>query len=182
MADKPTTPKKRGSRPAKDLNSRTQRRAARRTAENLTDKGREFRDNFIREYLLDFNATHAYIRAGGKTKTPWKAGYQMRHEAYVAQQIQLAIDAMKPEKMVSQQRALSWMIREANHYGPDASHGARVTAVQVLMKHAQVAEEAKIGALAAQGGVMVVPATDKVDDWEARAAAAQLRLKEEVRK
>lgn len=181
MATKPATPKK-GSRPPKDPNSKTQRRAARRTAENLSEKGREFRDNFVREYLRDFNATHAYMRAGGKSKRPWKDGYNMRHEAYVAQQIQQAIDAMAPQKMFNQQTALSWMVREANHFGPDASHGARVTAIDKLLQHAALAEEAKHEALAARGGVMVVPAVDGVDDWAARAAAAQARLKEEVRK
>lgn len=170
-----------GARPRKDPNSKTQRRNARRTAENLRDDARAFRDQFVIEYLKDFNATHAYKRAGGTAKNATKAGYDLRHEAYVSQQIQLAIDNMKVQNMVNQQTALSWMIREANHFGPDASHGARVAAIDKIMKAAGLLNEAKDAAVAARGGVMVVPGTAGVDDWEAAATAAQKKLKEEVR-
>lgn len=166
--------KKPGSgRPPKDPNSKTQRRNARRTAENLRDDAKAFRDRFITEYLYDFNATHAYIRAGGTAKRASKAAYDIRHEAYVAQSIQQAIDNMKVGNMVNQQRALSWMVREANHFGMDASHGARVSAIKTLMQHTGLSLGEREAAAAARGGVMVVPATDNVDDWEARAASAQ---------
>jgi hypothetical protein len=169
-------------RPAKDPNSGTQRRAARRTAENLSDSAKAFRDRFVTEYLYDFNATQAYIRAGGKSKRPHKDGYLIRHEAYVSHEIQKAIEAMDAGKIVSQQRAIGWMAREANHFGPDASHGARVSAITQLLKAQALAEGAKQGALAARGGVMVVSEVTSVDDWEKRAAQAQAKLKEEVRK
>lgn len=174
--------KKPGSgRPPKDPNSKTQQRAARRTAENLRDDAKAFRDRFVTEYLYDFNATHAYIRAGGTARRASKAAYEIRHEAYVSQQIQQAIDNMKVGNIVNQQRALAWAVREANHYGPDASHGARVSMVKTLMQHTGLSMGDKEAVTAARGGVMVVPATDTVDGWEARAAAAQAALKEQVR-
>lgn len=140
------------------------------------------RDKFVLEYLRDFNSSAAYLRAGGTSKRPHKAGYELRHEAYVSHEIQKAIEAMDVNKMVSQQNALSWMIREANNFGPDASHGARVSAIKHVMSAAGLEAGAKDAAAAARGGVMIVPATDSVDDWEARASAAQAKLKEEVRK
>jgi len=168
-------------RPPKDPNSKTQQRAASRTAEKLRADAKAFRDKFVTEYLYDFNATHAYRRAGGTAKNAGKAGYEIRHEAYVSQQIQQAIDNMKVGNIVNQQRALAWAVREANHYGPDASHGARVSMVKTLMQHTGLSLGEKEAAAAARGGVMVVPATDSVDGWEARAAAAQALLKEQVR-
>lgn len=168
-------------RPAKDPNSKTQLRNARRTAGGLRDDAKAFRDRFIFEYLKDFSNTYAYIRAGGTDKRPSKAGYAIRHEAYVAQQIQEAIERMKPAQMVSQQTAVSWMIREANHYGGDSTHGARVSAIAHVMKAQGMTLGEKEVAAAARGGVMVVPATDNLLSWEERAASAQALLKEQVR-
>lgn len=156
-------------------------RNAKRTAEGLRDDAKAFRDRFVIEYLKDFSNTYAYIRAGGTDKRPSKAGYGIRHEAYVAQQIQEAIEAMKPNKMVSQQTAISWMIREANHIGGDSSHGARVSAIAHVMKASGMSLGEKEVAAAARGGVMVVPATDELLSWEQRAASAQAVLKQEVR-
>lgn len=168
-------------RPAKDPSSNAQQRFAKRTAASLTPAAKALRDRFIAAYLQHFNATNAYIEAGGTSKRPGKAGYELRHEAYVAQTIQQAIDAMNVDAMATNQRVMSWAIREANHYGFDASHGARVSMITTLMKHKGLSGEEREAAAAARGGVMVVPATDNVDSWEARAAAAQAALKEQVR-
>jgi len=168
-------------RPAKDPNSKTQLRNAKRTAEGLRDDAKAFRDRFVFEYLKDFSNTYAYIRAGGTAKRPSKAGYDIRHEAYVVQQIQESIERLKPHKMVSQQTAISWMIREANHVGGDSSHGARVSAIAHVMKAQGMSTGEKEVAAGARGGVMVVPATENLLSWEQRSATAQALLKEQVR-
>lgn len=184
MAKKPAppAPPRKRERIKKDPNSRTSRRAASKTADNLRDDAKAFRDRFILEYLRDFNATQAYIRAGGTSARPTKAGYEIKCEAYVAKAIADAIDALDEAAVTTRQRILAGLVREANHVGGDSSHGARVTAWSKLAGLMGLEAPQVEAAQALRGGVLIVPATQKVDDWEKRSAAAQQALKDEVKK
>jgi hypothetical protein len=178
------------------------RNLAHRTEENLSDAMKHRRDVFIREYLRDFNGAQAWLRMKAevdpeeqhKSWTPAQAAeyaYQLRNEPYVAQRIAQLIDAMEATNMLSEQRVLAMAIREAELQGIGAKHAARVSAVGMLMDYLSMSSKAKAAAQRAnpaggtggpRGGVMVVPDVASVDDWEAAAAQAQAKLKEEVRK
>lgn len=141
----------------------------------------EFRKRFITEYLVDFHAGNAYLRAGGKNKDYRLAGYNMKREAYVCQQIQKAVDAMDAAQVTTRQRVLAGLVKEANHDGLGSQHSARVTAWQGLAKILHMGEKEVERTMSARGGVMVVPETSDLGSWEQRAAAAQDALKKAVR-
>lgn len=177
---------------------------SRRTEENLTPAMKHRRDVFIREYLRDFNGSQAWLRMKAecdpedahKTYTPIQsseAAYQLRQEPYVAARIAELVDSLEAANMVSQQRVLAMLLRDAELQGIGAKHAARVSAQKVLVDILGMSSAAK--AVAARtdsaqgagsghrGGVMVVPAVaGTADEWEAAAAQAQAQLKEEVRK
>jgi hypothetical protein len=177
-------------------------RLARRTEENLTDAMKHRRDVFIREYLRDFNGAQAWLRMKAevdpqdahKTYTPAQAAehaYQLKNEPYVAKRIAELVDSLEVANMLSQQRVLAMLIRDAELQGIGAKHAARVSAQKVLVDVLGMSTQAKAAAARAEpgpgqggprGGVMVVPGVAAVDDWEASAAPAQAKLKEDVRK
>jgi hypothetical protein len=178
-------------------------RLARRTEENLTPAMKHRRDVFIREYLRDFNGAQAWLRMKAevdpqdahKHYTPAQAAehaYQLRNEPYVAKRIAELVDAMDAANVISQQRVLAMLVREAELQGIGAKHAARVAAQKVLVDVLGMSSAAKAAAARVpsgpggnglpRGGVMVVPdVAGDVESWEAAAADAQARLKQEVR-
>lgn len=178
-------------------------RLARRTEENLTPAMKHRRDVFIREYIRDFNGAQAWLRMKAevdpedahKHYSPAQAAehaYQLKNEPYVAKRIAELVDSLEAANMISQQRVLAMLIRDAELQGIGAKHAARVSAQKVLVDVLGMSSQAKAaaartegagGAGGPRGGVMVVPAVaGTADEWEAAAAEAQAKLKEEVRK
>lgn len=169
--------------PKADPESKTSKRLARRTEANLTPRMREFRDQFIAEYLIDFVGSRAYLRAGGEnTAQPAQMAHQLLREPYVVQTLQRMMDGMEESKLVTRNRVLAGLMREANYTAISASHGARVSAYSKLATILGLDAKQTERGLSLRGGVMIVPATESTDSWEKRAAAAQAALKEDVRK
>jgi hypothetical protein len=175
-----------GKRPALDPKSARQRKLRARTHANLGDAEKAFRDKFISEYLYDFNAAAAYLRAGGargKGNNHYARAHDLMSEPYVVFEIRKTIDAAKESDLINRNRTLAGLVREANFHGVDASHGARVGALKFLAEIQGMNSKAPpAGSGAAAGGILVVPETASVQDWEARSAQAQKELKESVRK
>lgn len=186
-----------------DPNSHYGKALARRTEENLTPAMKHRRDVFIREYIRDFNGAQAWLRMKAevdpedahKHYSPAQAAehaYQLRNEPYVAKRIAELVDSLEAANMISQQRVLAMLIRDAELQGIGAKHAARVSAQKVLVdvlgmstaaKAVAARTESASGAGLPRGGVMVVPAVaGTADEWEAAAASAQAKLKDEVRK
>lgn len=90
---------------------------------------------FVDEYLLDFNATQAAIRAGYSKHT----AAEIAHENLRKPQIQAALaEAFKKRREKLQLEAddvLRLLIREAAGHGPDTSSTARIRAAELLGKH-----------------------------------------------
>lgn len=185
MATKPPSPKKKpgkaAGRAAYDPKSKNSQMLAGRTGDTYTDKQKDLRDRFVNEYLIDFNATDAYIRAGGNQKNPTQAGYNLKREPYVARAIQAAVDSLDAAKVTNRQRIMAGLVREANHFGIGAAHAARVSAWTRLSSLLGMDQKQTERSLSARGGVMVVPQVESDIDWEKRAQAAQSALKEAVR-
>lgn len=172
-----------GKKTGLDPNSRLGKTLSKRTEENLRASQKVFRDKFITEYLIDFNAAQAYLRAGGKKqgKALYNAAYELTHEPYVASQIRKCIDDADEKNLVTRKRILAGLVREANRDGMGSQHGARVNAwgkLASIMGMEVRRVEANVGIRA---GVLIVPATEDMATWEQRSAAAQLALKEAVR-
>ena len=96
----------------------------------MTDK----QSAFVREYLVDFNATQAAIRAGYSSKT---AGSQA-HDLLKKPEIQACLAEFRQkaaEKTVTDSAWVRHRLREeATDFSPHASHSARVRAVELIGK------------------------------------------------
>lgn len=146
------------------------------------------RIKFVEEYLVDYDEVAAAIRCGFMSAFAKDFAQQLMEEAFVRTRIREQadkVDIADPD-IVTQKRSriISSLEREANYYGPGASHGARVAALAKLGSFYRMDD----GLVTAGdeddefiSGVMEVPARTSVDDWEAGAKESQAKLKEEVR-
>lgn len=89
---------------------------------------------FVREYLVDFNATQAAIRAGYSSKTAGQIG----HELLKKPEVQAALKEGQNRLAEATETEAEWVRRrlkeEATDYSATASHSARVRALELLGK------------------------------------------------
>jgi hypothetical protein len=160
-----------------------------RTVEFLDPGERILRDHFVTQYLVDFKAAPALRRAYAAldfappnndyiTNNAW----QLLQEPYVAMEVQKAIDKIEEKNLVSRNRILAGLMKESNYEGMGASHAARVSGWSKLANILKMDVKQIEANLASRGGILVVPVTQKPEDWEKRATEAQAALKAEVRK
>jgi len=93
---------------------------------------------FVREYLIDLNATQAAIRAGYSTKTAMEQGYQLLQKTSVAAAIAEAQAKRAQECGID----AAWVLREAKRTY-DACHDANklseaVSALKLVGTHVDV--------------------------------------------
>lgn len=90
---------------------------------------------FIREYLIDLNATQAAIRAGYSEKTAYSQGQRLLKNAEIQEAVQEA-QAERAERLeVTSDDVLKGLLIEATREGEGSSHSARVAAWGHLGKH-----------------------------------------------
>ncbi|MEI7465073.1 MAG: terminase small subunit [Burkholderiales bacterium] len=89
---------------------------------------------FVREYLMDFNATQATIRAGYSMRTAGQQGHALlkKHEiqACLAEFRQKAAEQTVTDSAWVRHR----LREEATNFSPQASHSARVRALELIAK------------------------------------------------
>ena len=89
---------------------------------------------FVREYLVDFNATQAAIRAGYSART---AGSQA-HDLLKKPEVQAALKEGQKRLAEATETEAEWVRRrlkeEATDYTEFASHSARIRALELLGK------------------------------------------------
>lgn len=89
---------------------------------------------FVREYLVDFNATQAAIRAGYSKKT---AGSQA-HDLLKKPEVQAALSEGQKRLAEATETEAEWIRRrlkeEATDFTEFASHSARIRALELLGK------------------------------------------------
>lgn len=90
---------------------------------------------FIDEYLIDFNATQAAIRAGYSQNTAKQQGSRLLSNVDVRAAIDDAIRERNSRALVSQDAVLLGLLEEARHTGDGSSHSARVAAWAHIGKH-----------------------------------------------
>ena len=100
-------------------------------ASKLTPK----QEAFVREYLVDLDATKAAIRAGYSERTAGQQGHQLLKKTSVAAAIQEAQQARAERTGLTQDDVIEGLVYEAKFYGEGASHSARVSAWAHLGKH-----------------------------------------------
>ena len=94
----------------------------------LTDKQAAFVD----EYLVDFNASAASLRAGYKNDT---YGRELLTKTHVKKAIDKRRSDRQQRTEVTQDMVIEGLLKEARRDGEDSSHGARVGAWKALGKH-----------------------------------------------
>jgi phage terminase small subunit len=68
-------------------------------------------DMFVREYLIDLNATQAAIRAGYSAKTAEEQGYQLLRKTSVAAAIQAGMDARAAKVGIDGEYVLNGIVK-----------------------------------------------------------------------
>ena len=97
----------------------------------LTDK----QAAFVREYLVDLNASAAARRAGYSEKTAGFIGHENLKKPKIAAQIEDAMSERAQQAQVTAQMVIEGLLSEAEYHGEGASHSARVSAWEKLGKH-----------------------------------------------
>ncbi len=90
---------------------------------------------FVAEYLIDGIPTQAAIRAGYSPTTAAVTGHRLLRNANVVTAIATGREIVAERTALTQDEVIAGLRREANLYGDDASHGARVTAWAKLGEH-----------------------------------------------
>lgn len=112
----------------------------------------EFRDRFVNEYLVDYDAFRATIRMGFLKDFASDTAAKMMCDPYVQRQIKVeeakvqASGTVKDDARVKQ--VMASLFEQAHFHGHGASHGARVSALKtiadILGMNAPVKTEAKV--------------------------------------
>lgn len=97
----------------------------------LRDKQRRF----VEEYLIDFNATQAAIRAGYSKKTAEVIGHENLRKPNIQQAIQSSMAALSEKTEITREMIVEGLLKEAKFFDDGCTHGARVKAWEVLGKH-----------------------------------------------
>lgn len=90
---------------------------------------------FIEEYLIDFNATKAAIRAGYSENSAGQIGEQNLKKLEIKSEIDRLTAQMTEKAIVTKEMVLQGLLDEARMYDDGASHSARVSAWAHLGKH-----------------------------------------------
>ena len=94
----------------------------------MNDKRRAF----VREYLIDLNATQAAKRAGYSNRTAYSQGQRLLKDAEIQQAVQTAKEERAHDARLSAQMVLEGLRGIAEGQGPE---NARVRAYELLGKH-----------------------------------------------
>lgn len=153
-------------------------------AAHFTHREKSLRDQFVKEYLIDYDAKAATIRVGYQQSIASEYCVRLMNCPYVLQQIK-KLEEETPEESAEamRKRVINGLIREANYRGPGCSPGARVAALAKLAAiqgmDAPTRSKTEISGpdgTPLGGGVFVVPGIISVEDWEKAAEAQQAAL------
>lgn len=160
--------------------SQTNTKLASRTAENLDENSKMYRDAFVRSYIIDFNGPNAVYRLGytGEKKNAYTKASTLLREPYVAQELARVTREIRPEDVVTRGQIMMGLLKEANR--EDNEGGTRVNAWAHLAKMTGLlnggGKGEDDGAPKMALGVMLVPVLD-MNDWASACAIAQASLK-----
>lgn len=146
-----------------------------RTADTLREADKIYRDNFVREYIKDFNGSAAMCRMGFTGQGPGARATKLLREPYVAQRLDELLRQLRPEDVVTRGQVMAAMWKEANHPFNDGS--TRVAALAHIAKMLGMDKPAVDTTNQVASNVMIIPVAS-VGDWEQSAQTAQSVLKQ----
>ncbi len=92
-------------------------------------------ERFVQEYLIDLNATQAAIRAGYSVKTARQVGTENLSKPVISDAIERARNARSERTEMTADWVLEQLREEATDRTEEASHSARVRALELIGKH-----------------------------------------------
>ena len=92
-------------------------------------------DMFVREYLIDLNATQAAIRAGYSAKTAEEQGYQLLRKTSVHAAIQAGMNKRAEKAIITADEVLANIRRLAQKAEDMDDNGNALRANELLGKH-----------------------------------------------
>lgn len=156
--------------------------------ENITHRQLEQIQAFVDAYLQTWSPGQSWLMSGGSREmNATKAGFDMLQSPAVQKRLQAVVDAMDEEKLLTRKTVLVGLLREANHFTGDATHGGRIRAWMGLARIKKMDVQVVEQNVNVRGGVMIIPGTPDgqiidVEMWEKTSEEQQTLLKEEVRK
>lgn len=149
---------------------------------HMSDKMKFRRQQFCREYIKDFNAGAAVQRMGylWGAGAPQK-GWAYLQEPYTQHFLAKLMREIDEKSIIDRNTVILGLLREANTYGEEASHSARISAFRSLAKILGMEITKVEGSMNVDGGVMAVPFSGSLEEWEANCKSAQANLKKKAR-
>lgn len=102
----------------------------------LSPAEKQLRDNFVTQYLIDYDAWAACLRVGFVKSVAMTYAQELMEDPYVRREItrREAEKAANPEeeKQGKTRQIEAWLVQQATYRGPGASHAARVSALKAL--------------------------------------------------
>ena len=89
---------------------------------------------FVREYLIDRNATQAAIRSGYSKKTAHVIGTENLGKPAIAEKVRLASKAVAEKTETDSEWVRRRLKEEADDFSEFASHSARIKAIELIGK------------------------------------------------
>lgn len=146
-------------------------------------KSTSIEEQFVNEYLVDYDGFLAAIRIGTPRLQAKKRAEQLLGSQEVQAALAARVDAMRPGELTSPSRLLFGMLREVGRAKWSGDRLVALKQVHEMLKdlRKQELEEADAAKAEQRGGVMVVPGTPSLNDWEKAAAQMQKELKDKVK-
>lgn len=98
-------------------------------------------ERFIDEYLVDFNATQAAIKAGYSESTAYSIGNENLKKPDIKAEIERRVAKLEEKALITKEMVINGLLEEAKCYGEGSSHSARVSAWAHLGKHLNIFTE-----------------------------------------
>lgn len=132
---------------------------------------------FVKEYMVDRDPRGAALRAGVARINLKRTVEKWLSDSRIVRAIQDATDNADLDKMISPQRIMAGFIEVA--FSPFAPPAARNTALKELAAMKKMYGEDDNDR--SRSGVLFVPGTPALVDWDTAAQAMQAKLKQEVK-
>ncbi len=135
--------------------------------QKLTDK----QAIFVKEYLVDLNATQAAIRAGYSAKTANEQGSRLLTNVSVQKLIQEHMNKRSERTEITAEYVLTGIKRVTESAEADGRRSEALKGFELMAKHLMLFTD-KTEITGANGkdivssGVLLVPSTMSVDEWE----------------
>ena len=96
---------------------------------------------FVKEYLIDHNATQAAIRAGYSSKTAYSIGQENLKKPEIWAELKKAMTEREEKTQVTAEMVIKGLLKEATREDDQGTPAARVSAWEKLGKHLGIFEK-----------------------------------------